>query len=121
MREEEKRQEERGKKKRRKPKSKKRKGRVTSADKIASAVRTEKVYPAGIPEENCRFSHTRPIWRLENGQAQIVAYEVYRGPKSQYGNIPGVLGRSEFGIPMVPGERGQQLVLAPEVDLLDLQ
>jgi hypothetical protein len=101
VREEEKRQEQRGKKKRRKPKSKKRKGRVTTADKIARAVRTEKVYPAGIPEEDCTLSHTRPVWRLENGQAQIVAYEVYRGPKSRYGSIPGVLGRSEFGIEIV--------------------
>ncbi len=100
LREEEKRQEKRGKK-RRKPKNKNRKGRVTTADKIARAVRTEKVYPAGVPEENCKFSHTRPIWRLENGQAQIVAYEVYRGPKNQYGRIPGVLGRSEFGIEIV--------------------
>lgn len=50
VREEEKRQEKRGKK-RRKPKNKKRKGRVTTADKIARAVRTEKVYPEGIPEQ----------------------------------------------------------------------
>jgi len=27
----------------------------------------------------------------------LVAYEIYRGPKNQYGKIPGVFGRSEFG------------------------
>jgi hypothetical protein len=31
----------------------------------------------------------------------LVAYEVYRGPKNQYGQIPGVLGRSEFGLEIV--------------------
>jgi hypothetical protein len=30
-----------------------------------------------------------------------VAYEVYRGPRNQYGQIPGVFGRSEFGIEIV--------------------
>jgi hypothetical protein len=28
----------------------------------------------------------------------LVAYEIYRGPKNQYGKIPGVLGRSEFSM-----------------------
>jgi hypothetical protein len=31
----------------------------------------------------------------------LVAYAIYRGPKSQYGQIPGVLGRSEFGLEIV--------------------
>ncbi|MGA2065018.1 MAG: sulfatase-like hydrolase/transferase [Thermoguttaceae bacterium] len=48
-------------------------------------------------EEDCRLSHTRPVWRLENGQAVLVAYEIYRGPRNQYGKILGVFGRSEFG------------------------
>ena len=41
------------------------------------------------------------MWRLENGRAVLVAYEIYRGPKNQYGKIPGCLGRSEFGIEIV--------------------
>ena len=100
VREEEKRQEKRGKK-RRQPKGSKRRGRITTADKIARAIRTEKVYPSGVPEEDCKLSHTRPVWRLENGQAVLVAYEVYRGPKNLFGKIPGTLGRSEFGIEIV--------------------
>ena len=31
----------------------------------------------------------------------LVAYRVYRGPNNQYGKIPGVLGRSEFGLEIV--------------------
>src|SRR5208337_3907987 len=95
VRAEEQRQEARGKKRRKRKRSRGR--RTTTAEKVAQAVRTEKVFPAGVREEDCRLSHTRPVWRLENGQAVLVAYEIYRGPGNQYGKIPGVFGRSEFG------------------------
>ena len=100
VRAEERRQEARGKK-RRKGNRPLRLGRITTADKIARAARTEKVFPAEVPENGCKLSHTRPMWRLENGRAVLVAYEVYRGPKNQYGKIPGALGRSEFGIEII--------------------
>jgi hypothetical protein len=54
-----------------------------------------------VAPEECWLSHTRPVWRLEGGQAVLVAYDIYRGPKSRYGKIPGVLGRSEFGLEIV--------------------
>jgi transposase len=100
MRAEEKRQEARGKK-RRKRKDKGRHGRVCTADKVAQAERTEVVYPDGVPPNDCWLSHTRPVWRLEQGRAVLVAYRVYRGPNNQYGKIPGVLGRSEFALEIV--------------------
>src|SRR5947199_971763 len=100
MRAEEKRQEARGKK-RRKRKDKGRRGRVGTADKVAQAERTEAVYPDGLPQSACWLSHTRPVWRLENGRAVLVAYRVYRGPNNQYGKVPGVLGRSEFALEIV--------------------
>jgi hypothetical protein len=59
--------------------------------------RTESVYPEGVPPELCKRSHVRQVWRWENGRSVLIAYEVYRGPKNQYGKIPGVIGRSEFG------------------------
>ena len=92
---EERRQEARGRKRRRR--KQRSGGRISTAEKIAQAVRTEKVFPAGVPKADCWLSHTRPVWRLESGQAVLVAYEVYRGSKNQYGKIPGVFGRSEFG------------------------
>jgi hypothetical protein len=100
MRAEEKRQTKRG---HNKPKlSKKgRRGRLTSADKLKLAERTEKCFPENVSEKDCQLSHTRPVWRLENGRAVLIAYEIYRGPKSQYGQIDGVLGRSEFGMEIV--------------------
>ena len=100
MRAEEQRQEARGKKQR-KRKRRSKGGRKRSAEKVAQAVRTEKVFPAGLPEADCWLSHTRPVWRVENGQAVLVAYEIYRGPNNRYGKIPGVFGRSEFGIEIV--------------------
>jgi transposase len=100
MRAEEKRQEARGKK-RRKRKGKGRCGRVRTADKIAQAERIEDVYPDGVAPGDCLLSHTRPVWRLENGRSVLVAYRIYRGPKNQYGQIPGVLGRSEFALEIV--------------------
>jgi hypothetical protein len=97
---EEKRQEARGKKRRqRKPKG--RRGRVSTADKVAQAERTEAVFPTDVPSDACWLSHVRPVWRLENGRAVLVAYQIYRGPGNRYGQIPGVLGRSEYGLEIV--------------------
>jgi len=97
---EEQRQQQRGRKKRRR-KQKNRPGRITTAKKIAQVERTEKVFPEGVPPSDCHLSHTRPIWRLENGRAVLIAYAVYRGPHNQYGQIPGALGRSEFGLEII--------------------
>lgn len=97
---EEQRQADRGKTKRKQNKPFRR-SRMTKAGKIDLAVRTERVFPKDVPEEFCTLSHTRPVCRLEDGQAVIVAYEIYRGPHSQYGKIDGVLGRSEFGMEIV--------------------
>jgi hypothetical protein len=98
MRAEEKRQQARRKNKKSKVSKKARRGRVTSADKLKLAERTEKIFPEGVPAQDCHLSHTRPVWRLEDGRAVLIAYQIYRGPKNQYGKIPGVLGRSEFSM-----------------------
>src|SRR5450755_3978389 len=98
MRAEEKLQQARGKTKKHKLSKKGRRGRLTSADKLKLAERTEKIFPDGVPHADCQLSHTRPVWRLENGRAVLIAYQIYRGPKNQYGKIPGVLGRSEFSL-----------------------
>jgi hypothetical protein len=99
VRAEEKRQEKRMK--RRKRTKNGRRGRLSAAAKIKLAERTEKVFPQGVPPQDCHLSHTRPVWRLENGRAVLIAYEIYRGPGNQYGKIAGVLGRSEFGLEIV--------------------
>jgi transposase len=101
MRAEEKRQQARHKKKKPKPSRNGRRGRLTTADKLKRAERVEQCFPEGVPQQDCQLSHTRPVWRLENGRAVLIAYQIYRGPKNQYGTIRGVLGRSEFGLEIV--------------------
>lgn len=101
MRAEEQRQQARHKKKKHKRSPKARRGRLTTADKLKLAERNETCFPAGVPQQDCQLSHTRPVWRLEKGRAVLIAYQIYRGPKNQYGKIPGVLGRSEFGLEIV--------------------
>jgi uncharacterized coiled-coil protein SlyX len=81
-------------KKRNKPK---RSGRLSTAEKIARASRTEKVYPDGCDPESCKLSHTRVAWRLEDGRAVLIAYDIYRCANN-YGQPPGVPGRGEFGM-----------------------
>jgi transposase len=98
MRAEEKRQQTRYPKKKPKRARKSRRGRLTTADKVKLAERTEQCFPEGVPPQECHHSHTRPVWRLEKGRAVLIAYDIYRGPKNQYGKIAGVLGRSEFGL-----------------------
>jgi hypothetical protein len=97
LRAEEKRQYARSKKKRKAQRSGRR-GRLTTADKIANAEREVDVVPDGLAKNECHLSHTRPVWRLESGRAVLVAYHIYRGPNNRYGKIPGVLGRSEFSL-----------------------
>jgi hypothetical protein len=101
LRAEEKRQQARQQKKKLKLSRKGRRGRLTSSDKVKLAERTVPCYPEGVAEKDCQLSHTRPVWRLENGRAVLIAYQIYRGPKNHYGKIPGVLGRSEFGMEIV--------------------
>ena len=62
VRAEEKRQEARGKKRKRKQRS--RGGRKRTAEKVAQAVRTEKVFPAGLAEADCWLSHTRVAFSI---------------------------------------------------------
>jgi hypothetical protein len=102
LRAEEQRQQARGKnKKRNRKQSKNRRGRVSTAEKIAQAQRHEDVLPEGRTKSDCQESHVRPVWRLENGRAVLIAYHIFRGPGNRYGKIPGVLGRGEFGIEII--------------------
>jgi transposase len=75
----------------------KRAGRISTADKIEQAERTENVYPDGFSPERCKFSHSRVAWRFEDGRAVLIAYNIYRRGKHR-GQVAGLLPRSEFGL-----------------------
>jgi transposase len=83
--------------KRKKRKTPKRRGRISTAEKIAKAAWTEKVYPGDCDPQDCKLSHTRVAWRLEHGRAVLIAYEIYRLGNC-YGQPLGVPGRGEFGM-----------------------
>ena len=101
---EEKRQEARGRKAKKKKTKPRRRGRLSTADKLALAEQEQTVFPEGRDPQQCQFSHSRPVWRLIDGRAVLVAYHVYRGPRNQYGKIPGTLGRSEGCRRAIPDE-----------------
>ena len=85
-----------GKGKRNKQKSKRR-GRSSSIDKLAKATLEEKDWPKQFTFEECRLKYSRPVWRIINGQAVLVAYHIYAGPDGTVPQIPGVPRRCEFG------------------------
>lgn len=92
-----------------------RRGRISTADKIKQAERTEAIYPEDASRCDCTFSHTRVAWRLENGRAVLVAYDIYRY-RNQFGRIEGILGRSEFGIEIVLALAYQVYCLGLSID-----
>jgi hypothetical protein len=98
---EEQRQHARGRRTKTKESKKQRRGRIANEEKLKRAEKVQSVYPEGVPPEQCRLSHVRAVWRLIDGRAVLVAYQVFRGPKKRYGVIPGVLGRSEYGLEIV--------------------
>jgi hypothetical protein len=98
---EEQRQQARGRHKKPKDTKKQRRGRRKGEEKLRQAKKVEDVYPEGVPPGQCRLAHTRAVWRLLGGRAVLVAYRVFRGPQKRYGVIPGVLGRSEYGLEIV--------------------
>ena len=78
---EEKRQEARGRRPKKKKTKPRRRGRFSTAQKLALATQEENVFPEGLDPQQCRLSHSRPVWRLIEGRAVLVAYHVYRGPR----------------------------------------
>jgi len=104
-----------GKGKRRSKKSRKRTGRLSTAGKIAKAQRTEKVYPEDCDPKDCKLSHTRVAWRLEQGRAVLIAYDIYRRG-DRYGQPSGVPGRCEFGMEILVALAYQVYVLGLSLD-----
>jgi transposase len=85
---------------RRKPRRRKKKspGRRPTELKFADADRYQDIYPPGVPPADCVLVRERAVWRLENGQALLVGYHIYRAPGSTEPRIPGVTPRCEYGL-----------------------
>lgn len=74
-----------------------RRGRVPNQEKIDQADHHELVLPDGFDLPQCHPGIERPVWRIRDGQATLVVYEIWRGPNGEEGRIDGVLPLSEFG------------------------
>lgn len=103
------------KKAERRNKRKNRGARMTTADKVAQAERTETIFPAGRSADECRFSHTRVAWRLEGGRAVLIACEIYRYG-NEFGKPAGLPGRGEFGIEIMVALAYQVYVVGVSID-----
>ncbi len=77
--------------------------------------RTESVFPEAISRDDCKLSHTRVAWRLENGRAVLVAYEIYRHG-NRYGKPAGLIGRGAFGIEIIIAVAYQVYCLGLSID-----
>lgn len=74
-----------------------RRGRVPNQEKIDQADQHELVLPDGFDLVQCHPGIERPVWRIRDGKATLVVYEIWRGPNGEQGQISGVLPLSEFG------------------------
>lgn len=92
-------------------------GRKKNDAKLQAAIRTEQIFPNNLPKDQCVLSHTRPVWRLENNKAVIVAYEIWMHKKSKtYGIIPGVIGRGGYGLEFILAVSYQVYTLGLSMD-----
>ena len=85
------------KKKRRKQHSPRR-GRHSSDHKAEQAEQRRIVTPEGFDVGCCHFVRDRVVWRIIDGRAVRIVYEIWHGPNGEKAVIPGVFARSEFGI-----------------------
>jgi hypothetical protein len=92
-----------------------RRGRISTADKVKLAQRTETVFPDAVRHEDCKLPHTRVAWRLEDRRAVLVACEIYR-QGNRDGKPAGLLGRGEFGIEIIIAVAYQVYCLGLSID-----
>lgn len=88
--------------KRRRRRKKRSPGRRLKEDKLCQVERTENVYPAGVPPEECVFVYDRLAWRLIDGRAVFVRYCLYKPVGGgRLAETPELLPRAEYGIEIV--------------------
>jgi transposase len=85
-------------KRRQRRRKKKSPGRRPTELKFAEADRYQAIYPPNVSPDDCALVRERAVWRLENGQALLVGYHIYRAPGGAEPRIPGVTPRCEYGL-----------------------
>jgi transposase len=101
--------------KKRKQKSARR-GRISTAEKLAQATLEEDVWPTAFTRDQCQWRYSRPVWRIIEGQAVRVAYHIYAGPDGRVPPIPGVPPRGEFGREIIVSLAYQHYIFGLSLD-----
>ena len=75
-------------------------GRRPQGDKQAFVTHTEKVYPENVDPADCVYVRTQYAWRIVDGRALYIGYEIHDLPGSEQAPLPCGLrhSRSEFGL-----------------------
>lgn len=92
----------RNKNKKKKPKRKST-GRKPTQDKRDLATQAIDIYPEGVAREQCIRHRSQLAWRIADGKAVYVCYDIYDLPESTSLPVPAGLrnSRSEFGIEII--------------------
>jgi transposase len=106
----------RGGKSGRKRQKSKRRGRISTAEKLAAATLRESVFPAGYSLPECTLRYSRVAWRIIDGQAVLVRYDIYAGPDGCVPLIPGVPKRGEFGTEIITALAYQHFIAGLPLD-----
>ena len=75
----------------------KRRGRISTAEKLAEATCQQDVWPSQYSPVDCQWKYSRAVWRILDGRAVRVAYRIHAGPDGRVPPIPGVPKRGEHG------------------------
>lgn len=103
-----------------KPKKKRqkstRRGRISTAEKLAAANKEEDVWPAEYALQECTLRYSRVAWRIVDGRAVLIAYHIYAGPNGRVPQIPGVPKRGEFGTEIITAVAYQHYIAGLPLD-----
>jgi hypothetical protein len=93
-----------------------RRGRISTAEKLALGTVHQDIWPVEHRLDECRLKYSRPVWRIIDGRAVLVAYHIYAGPDGRVPQIPGVPKRGEFGQEILVALSWQHYVVGLSLD-----
>ena len=101
--------------KRKKQKSARR-GRISTAEKLALATRHEEIWPSDRPHSECPLRYSWAVWWIINGQAVLVAYHIHAEPSGRVPQIPGVPQRGEYSSEIITALEFQNYISGLPLD-----
>ena len=93
-----------------------RRGRISTAEKLALTTVHQDIWPGENRLDECRWRYSRPVWRIIDGRAALVAYHIHAGPDGRVPQIPGVPKRGEFGQEIIVALAWQHYIVGLSLD-----